>query len=163
VNLGIPPLQPVPHFGINAPISPAGQGLRHAVFSAFGGVGYPVFGGAYEDGYVPMPILILLQQAPAAPAEAPRETARSQMRDYKDDTGTAGETSPGAPQATFSIALRDGTTQAAVAIWVQDNVLHYRTPEGAQRQVAVSAIDRPTTDRVNREKNLTFPLLPPEN
>jgi hypothetical protein len=52
--------------------------------------------------------------------------------------------------------MNDGSVVRAVAVWVQDSVLHYREADGESRQVSLHAIDRATTRRVNAENGLTL-------
>jgi hypothetical protein len=63
---------------------------------------------------------------------------------------------------TFAIALKDGTTVSAAAVWVQDNVVHYVDSEGAHRRAPLDTIERDITARLNREQNLVLRLPPPQ-
>jgi len=156
INLGIPPIGPIPPLGINQ-LGTFHHGYRAASF--FGG-GYPVYGG-FDYG-APAPYVVVVQMPAPVPVQpvAPPEKPRPEVREYKDaapaEIGTAQE------RASFAIVLRDGTAQSAAAVWVQEGRVHYLTPEGARGNVALDAIDREATQRRNQEKGLQLTLPLPE-
>jgi hypothetical protein len=90
--------------------------------------------------------------------QVPRETVRAEIHEYQP---TAAETAPGEEQPAFTIVLKDGSVQSAVAVSVQDDVLQYVDPDGEHRRVPLDTVDRQATRRVNRERKLELHLPPP--
>lgn len=64
--------------------------------------------------------------------------------------------SPTAPLILF--ALKDGTIRAATSYAMEGNTLRYVTPDGKTMEVPLDAIDRPLTERLNRERNVEVRL-----
>jgi hypothetical protein len=58
----------------------------------------------------------------------------------------------------FLLAMRDGTIRAVVAYWVSGAELHYVTMDHEQKQTPMSSVDRSLSERLNRERNVTFSL-----
>lgn len=56
------------------------------------------------------------------------------------------------------IALNDGWVYAAVAYWVDKDVLHYVTTHGDHNQVSLSLVDRKTSARLNRASQMALTL-----
>lgn len=107
------------------------------------------------------PVVLVLQ----APEFMPRqfveesykpETAKPVIHEYKPAASNA----PGETPAAFSIALRNGSIHSAQAVWVEGGQLHYVSAEGTSQRASLESIDRATTSRLNRQKNLEF-WLPP--
>jgi hypothetical protein len=174
VSAGIPPIgSPLPSLGLNAPHSAFFTGiLARDTFPGWSLPWFPFFGGyggyGYE-GFAPAasPSIIVIQpMTPEMMGQPPKppEPAKLQIRDYKP---TEAEAQPAAaparlgPQQMFTIALKSGARELAMAAWVQDDRLNYVNARGRSERVALSAIDRDTTERLNQEKNLSF-WLPPE-
>lgn len=178
LNLGIPPIgSPLPSLGINAPASAFFTGiLARDTFPGWSFPYYPFFGGyggygyGYE-GYAPAaasPSVIVIQ--PMTPEmmgiqRKPPEPAKLEIRDYKPAAGA--EAQPAAapaqlgPRQLFSIAMKNGSRDLAMAAWVQDDCLNYINERGRSQRVALGAVDRNMTERLNREKDLSL-WLPPE-
>jgi hypothetical protein len=120
--------------------------------------GYPLFDYGYDDsgqGYSgsnydpqPAPQMIIRQ--------APREPVRPEIHEYHWEAASALPAAPAAKgeEVTFVIALNDGSRHSASAFWVQDNVLHYIDPDDKQQQISMRLVDRQSTRRINRERNL---------
>jgi hypothetical protein len=168
-NVGIPPLVGgLPSLGVNAPASAFFRGLLAEVtFPGWSLPFYPFGYGGYGNGYdmaqPASPNIIVMQPfSPEMMAQRakPPEPARLEIREVKA-TAAAEPTAPLTPQQMFSIALKNGARDSARAAWVQDECLYYVNPSGRREQVALGAVDRPTTERLNRDKNLSL-WLPPE-
>jgi hypothetical protein len=171
-NFGIPPLGgPLPSLGINGPGSTAFTGILAQ--DRFPGWSLPFFPYGYDygyGGYDVMPpstpnIIVIQPMTPemmGAP-QRPPQPARPEVREVNLPAEAAQPYPPAplTPQQMFSIALRNGATDSAIAAWVQDDCLNYLNAAGRREQVAVSAVDRVTTARLNRDKNLSL-WLPPE-
>ena len=60
----------------------------------------------------------------------------------------------------YLIAFKDHTIYVAVAYWVDGDTLHYFTSGNTHNQVSVSLLDRPLTERLNKESGINFKLSP---
>jgi hypothetical protein len=131
-------------------------------FRRFGpSYGYGYWGGGYglgpwpDYGYLgdygqesePNPNAVAMP-APMgwAPMPRPEPPARPVVHDYNYPEGDA--------SAVFSIIAKDGSTRSASAVWVEDGVVHYITPEGVGGRLPLGNIDRQATSRANGEKHL---------
>jgi len=97
--------------------------------------------------------------------EAARGDDRQQVRirRFEDERGAppaANDTRPPAATANRSpiylIALKDGVIWAASSYRVQGQTLHFVTVRNESKQVPLTQLDRPLTDELNRERNVTF-------
>jgi hypothetical protein len=165
VNLGIPPVNPIPPLGVNmlgvntltpvwpfpgSPVPPLGFGAYPLL---------PVVGG-YDYGSGATPNIIVLQPIQLPPARP--EVARPTLREYNPPAGPGAMPAQAtAQQATFSLVLRDGTTVPAILVWAQDDSICYVDPAGRMHQIATDALDRDATLRLNRSKNLNIHLPEP--
>jgi len=159
----IPWVGPIPPLGPTAPGFPGGgnRSVLRPGATFFGpyipSVGYP------SGGYPVSPStqnVIVLQSVPETPPPPPPKPAKLMIWE------APGQAAPEAPVASepraFAIALKDGTTISAAAVWAQDNLAHYIDAEGAHKRVPLSAIDREVTLRLNRARNLVLRLPPSE-
>jgi hypothetical protein len=58
----------------------------------------------------------------------------------------------------FLLAMKDGTIRAVVAYWVDGITVHYVTMDHEQKQTPLSSLDHSLSERLNRERNVTFSL-----
>jgi hypothetical protein len=58
----------------------------------------------------------------------------------------------------FLIALHDHSIRAAVAYWVQGNVLHFVTTDHETKQVPLDSVDRDLSRQLNAERRVQFSL-----
>jgi hypothetical protein len=58
----------------------------------------------------------------------------------------------------FLIAFQDHVILPAIAYWVQGNMLHYVSLEGAPHQSRLELVDREFSKQLNRERHLPFAL-----
>jgi hypothetical protein len=93
----------------------------------------------------------------AGPPPAPPHPASAVIHEYNVNPEVAA--AAGAPGA-FTIALKDGSIRSAVAFWVQQGKVHYIDPQDRQQVLSSDLIDRETTERLNRQKNLAMQLPP---
>jgi hypothetical protein len=128
---------------------------------------YPVYIGGYDNGYAaqePAPAQranpVMLQAGPDGdftavpqnPSPAIYESPRSEMVNLEP---------PAAPEAPrYLLAFKDRSIFSAVAYWVDGETLHYFTNGNVHNQVSLSLVDRPLTERLNRELNIEFSLPP---
>lgn len=165
VNFGIPPLGPIPPLGGSAPLfaldNRFGIGRRFFPSSTSLPSAFPLLLGGDDFGYPPASNITIMEQPlpQAIVQQAPRETVRAEIREYKL-TATA-EPVPAEEQPAFALVMKDGSVQSAVAVSAQDEVLHYVDPDGQHWRVPLDTVDREATRRVNRERKLELHLPPP--
>ncbi len=172
LNLGIPPIgSALPSLGVNAPGSAFFSGiLAQDTFPGWSLPFWPYYGGygGYEGAaQAAQPSIIVIQ--PFSPEmmgqpRKPPEPARLEIREYKGPAPAEAQpaaAAPTGPQQMFSVALKSGARDAAMAAWVDDDCLNYLNASGKRQRVALSAIDRDATQRLNGQKNLSL-WLPPE-
>jgi hypothetical protein len=58
----------------------------------------------------------------------------------------------------FLLAMNDGTIRAVLAYWVDGTTVHYVTMDHEQKQTPLSSLDHGLSERLNRERNVTFRL-----
>ena len=164
----IPPLgMHTPFFAGETPFFDRGLGFPQRPFFRPRGlfpVGAPVFVGSYDYVYPPPSNVIIIQTAPPEPKELFQQLVsspvKSDIREYKQSAFREPAPSESEPP-TFSIALKDSSVHSAAAVWVQDDTLHFVTPEGVRRQVSLDLVDRETTRTLNRQKKLELRLPAP--
>jgi hypothetical protein len=139
---------------------PPGSPSRH-------GDGFPDSGYAsdpffypetYDDAYpvgpsaiVAVPVILNADTPPPPPP-----TPESDMRDYHWPS-SGGRSSA----TTYSIVSKDGKVLFAAAVWIQDNVLSYYTPDHNTGRIPIGSIDRQATRQRNAEQQIIL-WLPPE-
>jgi len=165
-NFGIPPIGAIPPLGLNIlgqdVITPGLNrfGRRHG-FSNFGDFGffggYPLLPVVTDEygGYGGAPTIIMLQpiQMPVQPPQPP-EVAHAAMHEYPQTA----EAAHAGQQPVFTLAMNDGSRRAAILVWVQNGAIHYIDPSGRTEHAPLNSLDRPTTERLNQEKNLDLHL-----
>ena len=57
------------------------------------------------------------------------------------------------------LAIHDGIIRAVLAYWVDGTTVHYVTMDHEQKQTPLASLDRSLSERLNRERNVTFSLL----
>ncbi len=58
----------------------------------------------------------------------------------------------------YLLAMNDGTIRAVLAYWVDGATVHYVTMDHMQKQTPLGSLDRGLSERLNRERNVTFSL-----
>jgi hypothetical protein len=153
-RLGAPDLPPSPP---PAPRGPAHRGASPASLPYF-----PLLPGGWDYDYAPYapPPNVTIVQPPPPPVivqERPPQPLHSEIREYKvapESTATVAE------PPSFAIALRDGSVHFAMAVTAQDGALLYVDSDGRHERIPLETVDRETTTRLNRERNLTLRLPP---
>jgi hypothetical protein len=80
----------------------------------------------------------------------PRERAPEPARSYEP---------PPSDEATiYLIAFKDSSVHQAIGYWLEGNTLHYVTPQGSVNRITMDQVDRPLSERLNRERNMEFDL-----
>ncbi len=127
------------------------------------GYGYPPDQAAAQQPNVTVvyppaqpPVIINQNFGPAAPDQgpAPDTGATPNMRMYQaPSSGT--DTTTSAESRYYLIALKDHTIYSAVAYYIEGDTLHYFTAGNVHNQASLSLVDRPLTEQLNRERNVT--------
>jgi hypothetical protein len=86
--------------------------------------------------------------APTPPPPAPV------IKEYNGPPSQAQSNEP----PLYLLAFSDGVIRAVLAYWVDGTTLHYVSMEHEQKQVPLSTVDRTLSERLNRERNVTFQL-----
>jgi len=58
----------------------------------------------------------------------------------------------------YLLAMHDGTIRAVLAYWADGSSVRYVTMDHEQKQAPLSSIDRSLSERLNRERNVSFKL-----
>jgi hypothetical protein len=151
---GLPTLRPIPPLGwtgIHKPFRNNGYGWGGlgwgypAAFDGYGDAGY--YDGGYQSPMIGMP-----EEESCGPTfiQPPPPPVRPELHEYKWPD-SSGDTS-----AAFVLMLTDGSVRPAIAVWVQDNTLHYITPEGTGGRLGLHSINREGTRSANAAKHLTL-------
>jgi len=114
---------------------------------------YPYVGNAANYGYSAgqSPVVIVNEPYQYAAPEPAAPVIREYVAPAPPPTSSE--------EPLYLIAFKDGNIKAVAAYWVQGTVLHYVTMEHEQKQTAMASIDRELSNRLNRERNVSF-LLP---
>lgn len=149
----------------------------------YGGFGYPYYYGGFYDpffwdssdyydpyynspsygyadpGYAVVSNGAWAQQPNVIVEPAPAPAPEPALRLYPGPV-----TTPQAPQGQkyeeplYLVAMKDGTIRAVLAYWVDGSAVKYVTMDHEQKQAPLSSIDRALSERLNRERNVTFRL-----
>lgn len=135
--------------------------------------GSPYYGSAYYGypysygyGYAPgttivsdygyrdegRPEVVINQNYPSGGER--RESERSYQYEYSRPPNDATDYRP----TLYLIALKDHNIRQALTYWVEGGMLHYVTEDHAMRQVPLSSVDRDQSERLNRERHMSFRL-----
>jgi hypothetical protein len=144
------------------------------------GGGYGFGGGYYDPSYYgdpsmapppqqqqPNVTIIMPPQQPPAMNMGPGPGAQAPLSFYPPppDQQAQSQTVVVPPSDTtppYLIALKDHTIYSAIAYWVDGDTLHYFTSGNTHNQVSLSLLDRPMTERLNRETGTDFKLPAPK-
>jgi hypothetical protein len=137
---------------------------------------YPVYIGGYysvpyitqqdPSAYAPVqPNVTVVNQPQAAPpviinnyySSAPPSPDATQPMPQSAADSAAPVTEP----AHYLIAFQDHTIYAATAYWVDGDTLHYFTSGNVHNQVSLALVDRPLTERLNKEAGVDLKLPAP--
>ncbi len=152
-----------------------GSGIAPAYIYAF-----PVFVGGYDNSNAPQeqtaPHEQMGPQEQAVPQEhavpvmieagpdgeytttSPRQTSTVYQPEQRPETLEVPAKPADPPQ--YLLAFKDHSIYSAVAYWVDGDTLHYFTAGNVHNQASMSLIDRPLTERLNRELGINFTLPP---
>ncbi len=164
-HFGLPPLTPIPPLG-------GGQfRFRRGPFfsNGFGALGLTSFSPLWLPGYwseetypyTPEPNVIVVQPPPAAPYQAPAappppKPAKPVINEYHFSAAEAA--APPVEERAYVIALKDGSRASATALWVEGRTLCYIDRDDNEHRVPLAEVDRPLTQKLNREQQLPLSL-----
>jgi hypothetical protein len=111
---------------------------------------------AFEQGVGPQPppptVIINQYFGSPVPAGAPPAELVPEM----PDVGSAPMARSDSKPTLYLIAMKDETIVAATGYWVQGEKLTYLTPQGNEKTVALSLIDKDLSERLNDERHVDF-------
>ena len=152
-----------------------GQNNRPAA-NTHGVYTYPVYvGGYYDTSYIsqqdpvassPVQPNVMIIYPPQPPPPTPiiiypgGATANQDMASQQSQSA-ADTATPAIEPSHYLIAFEDHTIYAATAYWVDGDTLHYFTSGNTHNQVSLSLIDRPFTERLNKEAGVEVKLPAP--
>ena len=131
---------------------------------------YPVYVGGYDNGTAtqePGPVQranpVMLQAGPEGDFTTVPQNPNPPIYEPRPKGQVmAVEEEPAAPEAPrYLLAFKDHTVYTAVAYWADGDTLHYFTNGNTHNQVSLSLIDRPLTERLNKEMGIDFSLPKP--
>ena len=61
----------------------------------------------------------------------------------------------------YLIAVKGQEVRPALTYWVEGSMLHYVTVDREMRAIPLASVDRDSSERLNRERGLSFRLPPP--
>ena len=160
---------------------PPGGGFDHRGRNNFVYVpfAYPVYTGGYyppypaPDGgqaggnvtvvYPPQaaPVTIINQIPPAAaPAQpaAPQEGFQTYQAPAENTASAPAAENAQGNDEYYLIAFKDHSIYPALAYWVEGDTLHYFTKGNVHNQVSLLLVDKPLTERLNSERNISMHL-----
>jgi hypothetical protein len=107
-------------------------------------------------------MLLVLPQMQPEPVEAPPPEVHPVVIDYKRTEAGPATSADGEAQS-FGIVLKDGETLNATTVVAEGDALHYVDPDERNMRIALSAVDREATRKLNAERKLVLhlPALPP--
>jgi hypothetical protein len=121
------------------------------------GSGYPGYAGAdYGAPSYSSPnpqVLIISNQAPPQPVIVQPSPAPAAWNAGPNDQASQKYQDP-----LYLLAMNDGTIHAVLAYWVDGATVHYVTMDHEQKQTPLSSLDHSLSERLNRERNVTFRL-----
>ena len=150
------------------PVIGRGTGVAPAYIYAI-----PVYVGVYDNSSAQQEQGALPEQAPperAVPVmieagpdgvyttTTPHQTSTVYQPEQRPET--VDEPAKPADPPHYLLAFKDHSVYSAVAYWVDGDTLHYFTAGNVHNQASMSLIDRPLTERLNRELGIDFTLPP---
>jgi hypothetical protein len=127
---------------------------------------YPVYVGGNYAGYsdTPAPAEAVAppqqqQQPNVVVVYPPQQEVRPRIMQMAPEPQPEVEPAAAEPDAPhYLIAFKDHTIYSSVAYWFDGDTLHYFTNGNTHNQASVALIDRPLTERLNREMGTDFKM-----
>jgi hypothetical protein len=142
-NSGFQPFSPFPSFSSRGGQRGLGNGSNAGLglAAAYGDPGE----GVPREGYQQPPIVLVAPPEPPPPPPPPAQPRITQYNWPKDMAPSA---------TTYSLVRKDGRVHLAIAVWTQDQNVHYIAPDGEGGSIPLGAIDRDATMRLAAQGNL---------
>lgn len=130
--------------------------------SLYGGYGFynsnPYFSYPYQYPYAasyggPSVVIISDNNYGAPMPAAPVQPAPAIVREPAPPPESRNYEEP-----LYLVAFKDHTIRAVLAYWVEGGALHYVSLDHEQQQSPLASIDHELSERLNRERNVTFRL-----
>lgn len=122
------------------------------------GLGY--YGYSYPYDYSPSPSVVVV--APYAAETTPPVVVNQEF--LKPANPVIHEYSWGASgkyqQTIYLIAFKNEKILPALAYWTEGDTLHWVGLKGAEREAKLDTVDRPLSERLNRDRHVPFSLPP---
>lgn len=115
---------------------------------------YPYDGGYGGYGAGSPPVVIISN----TPAGVPQPPPAPVVREYPPPSTTSAPQVSKYEEPLYLLAFHDGMIRAVLAYWVQGTTVHYVTMDHKEVQTPLTSLDRELSDRLNRERNVTFSL-----
>ena len=129
---------------------------------------FPVFVGGYDNSNAPqeqaapqeraVPVMIEAGPDGEYTTTAPHQTSTVYQPEQRPETLEEPDKATDPPN--YLLAFKDHSIYSAVAYWVDGDTLHYFTAGNIHNQASMSLVDRPLTERLNRELGIDFTLPP---
>lgn len=161
------------NFGFRNGFNNFGFGFGYGYPGFFGGYyggyypfTYPYYGLGYDDYLYPQPyaystspnVVVVAPYAEATPPVVVNQEflkpARPVMHEYS--WGSAGNYQ----QTIYLLAFKNDAIYPALAYWAEGNTLHWVDLKGAQKEAKLDTVDRPLSDKLNRDRSVPFNLPP---
>ena len=137
----------------------------------------PVYGGGFYDNpylpadggvpqeqpnvtvvYPPQPAPVIINQFGPSPDQSASEPATAVYQPQEQAPGQGQQAAGTSEPTRYLIAFKDHTIYSAVAYWVDGDTLHYFTSPSTHNQVSLSLVDKPLTERLNKESGIDMRL-----
>lgn len=128
----------------------------------YGNIGYGYGDNGYYPPYAPYApsysepapgVVIISNQLPPQQAVV-QEPPRPEVWNAPPTTTQAKKYE----EPLYLLAMNDGTIRAVLAYWVDGKTVHYVTMDHEQKTTPLGSLDRGLSERLNRERNVTFNL-----
>lgn len=120
---------------------------------------YPMVTVVNPQSAEPAPPVVVTQQFTPAPAkiiEVPQEEPQAQQQAQQQ--AEEPRQLPSSGPVLYLIAMKSGVIHAALAYWVDHGTLHYLGMDHQRHTAALDTVDRPLSERLNRERRVPFRL-----
>ncbi|MCL4402622.1 MAG: hypothetical protein M1436_08180 [Acidobacteria bacterium] len=144
-----------------------GGGAGRVVYMPYA---YPVYMGNYGFDQQQQPNVVVVYPQPQSPVVINQQVAQPAPEQAPDGGGVKLYQAPARSTAEMAaaepatpgylFAFKDHSIYSAVAYWVQGDTLHYFTAGNTHNQVSLSLLDRPLTERLNKERGVSIQLPP---
>jgi translation initiation factor IF-2 len=125
---------------------------------------YPDYSGYAPQGYAAQPypaqpsVNVIYPPAQSTVYVDPSTAGRADQYGQPLNTGSYAQTTSSADQSMYLIATKDHNISVALTYAINGSMLEYTTLDHQLRRVPLDQVDRSLTDRLNRERHVSFQL-----